>query len=127
MNRIRAIDQYYRTMPSGLCVIRNTEKTYSNIQLLGDQGIEPRNAEMAPAMIFPNPTTGDFFISNSEERSMSSDIELYDATGRSISYTRSSNLNNSIRISPISKTQGIIIVKYKVDGKTYTGKVIILN
>ncbi len=84
--KIKTIDQYYRTMPNGRCVVRNKVRLYKDLLFNGANGLELRqsnqNKDVSVTHIFPNPTSGEFYIQCSD--GIPSNIKIYDLSGRSV-------------------------------------------
>lgn len=124
--KVKTINQYYRTMPNGRCVLRNTVRTYADLSLNGSTGLEPRHSENieinTSAHVFPNPTTGEFFLQCTD--GTPDNIKIYDMSGKSIRFSVSDNMNQTVKITPYSEVTGMFLVRFTVNGKPNSQKII---
>ena len=71
--------------------------------------------------LYPNPSEGTFFIESKQDIH---EIQIYNSVGKLITSTNSSNIN-FYQFSV--ETSGIYYVKFKIEQKEFTKKVVILN
>lgn len=127
--KIKKVEQSAQTLPSGICISRIIEVNYQNVVLNDGGMIIPRESgsNIISANVYPNPTLGNFIISSLEPDAKIANIEIFDIAGQKVNYISTSNLNNSVRITPIKAMAGILLVKYTVNGKPQFQKILILN
>ena len=79
-------------------------------EILALTGIE--NSEMGEINLYPNPTTGEIFISNSNPRNAIISVEILDLQGRLLYAESGSSLN---KIDLRDFTQGIYLVRFELE------------
>ncbi len=119
--KIKEVDQFYKTLVSGLCVLRVCENTYSDV-VLGSNPLQPRIGKSSvkhEVKIFPNPSNGNFIIKPESDYHIDG-LEVYDMSGNKVATKVGRNMNNSIQLSVINPIAGIYILKYTIAGVSYT-------
>src|SRR6056297_630975 len=97
----------------------NQQNVVENVVMDVAVGIE--DLETAGIQIYPNPTTGTFYVTNDNKENM--EILVKDLTGRTIINKTLSNDRNTINIS--DQSSGIYLIQLTRGNKTFNSKLIL--
>ena len=103
---------------------RNQLNSYS-LTLCNTTGISENNNLTDNISIFPNPSSGDVFISTTLQNANSIELKVYNSIGESIMSKKINSASGETKVTLNNKPNGIYLFELKTSEGTITKKVIL--